>query len=142
LLRLIDTGAYGIHHMPGEGSCSWYEFAMEIFRQAEVVTRVMASTSDMMELAAKRPENSVLVSRRSAPIMLPPWQRGLSDYLARRDQGERELPRRRSSASRRQPVLDHWPERVRQDVDRATDEHAIADGPDEPATEGEGQDAA
>jgi dTDP-4-dehydrorhamnose reductase len=142
LLRLIDTGAYGIHHMPGEGSCSWYEFAMEIFRQAEVVTRVMASTSDMMERPAKRPENSVLVSRRSAPIMLPPWQRGLSDYLARRDQGERELPRRRSSASRRQPVLDHWPERVRQDVDRATDEHAIADGPDEPPAEGEGQDAA
>jgi dTDP-4-dehydrorhamnose reductase len=142
LLRLIDTGAYGIHHMPGEGSCSWYEFAMEIFRQAEVVTRVMASTTDMMERPAKRPENSVLVSRRSAPIMLPPWQRGLSDYLARGDQGERELPRRRSSASRRQPVLDHWPERVRQDVDRATDEHAIADGPDEPPAEGEGQDAA
>ena len=70
LLRLVDSAAYGIHHMAGEGSCSWYEFAMEIFRQAEVVTRVMASTTDMMERPAKRPANAVLVSRRSAPIDL------------------------------------------------------------------------
>jgi dTDP-4-dehydrorhamnose reductase len=106
LLRLIDSASYGIHHMAGEGSCSWYEFAMEIFRQAEVVTRVMATTSDMMERPAKRPPNSVLASRRSAPIKLPPWQRGLSDYLARRDQGDEEPRKRRSSGTRRQPVLD------------------------------------
>jgi dTDP-4-dehydrorhamnose reductase len=106
LLRLIDSASYGIHHMAGEGSCSWYEFAMEIFRQAEVVTRVMATTSDMMELPAARPANSILISRRSAPIKLPPWQRGLSDYLARREQGEGGPRKRRSSGTRRQPVLD------------------------------------
>jgi dTDP-4-dehydrorhamnose reductase len=105
LLRLIESASYGIHHMAGEGSCSWYEFAMEIFRQAEVVTRVMATTSDMMERPAKRPANSVLISRRSAPIKLPPWQRGLSDYLARRRQDD-EPRKRRSSVTRRQPVLD------------------------------------
>ena len=115
LLRLVDSAAYGVHHMAGEGSCSWYEFAMEIFRQAEVVTRVMASTTDMMERPAKRPANSVLVSRRSAPINLPPWQRGLSDYLARRQQADEEEPRRqRSSASKRQPVLD-WTRREREE---------------------------
>jgi dTDP-4-dehydrorhamnose reductase len=143
LLRLIDSAAYGIHHMTGEGSCSWYEFAMEIFRQSEVVTRVMASTSDMMERPAKRPENSVLVSRRSAPIKLPPWQRGLSDYLARREQGDRETPRRRSSASKRQPVLDHWPERVREEVDAVEQaEGTVEDPAGERPGEGEGQDAA
>jgi dTDP-4-dehydrorhamnose reductase len=143
LLRLIDSAAYGIHHMTGQGSCSWYEFAMEIFRQAEVVTRVMASTSDMMERPAKRPANSVLISRRSAPIKLPPWQRGLSDYLARREQGEREVPKRRTSASRRQPVLERWPERVRQEVD-ATGEADETPGevPEERPSESEGQDAA
>jgi dTDP-4-dehydrorhamnose reductase len=142
LLRLIDSASYGIHHMAGAGSCSWYEFAMEIFRQAEVVTRVMATTSDMMERPAKRPANSVLVSRRSAPIKLPSWQRGLSDYLARSDQGEREAPRRRSSASRRQPVLDHWPERVRDEME-TEGEAGEAMGPSEETPgEGEGQDAA
>jgi dTDP-4-dehydrorhamnose reductase len=114
LLRLIDTASYGIHHMAGGGSCSWYEFAMEIFRQAEVVTRVMASTSDMMERPAKRPANSVLQSRRSAPIVLPPWQRGLSDYLARRGEDEEQAPRKRSSASKRQPMLD-WTKREREE---------------------------
>ncbi len=123
LLRLIDSSSYGIHHMAGGGSCSWYEFALEIFRQAELVTRVMASTTDMMERPAKRPANSVLVSRRSAPIKLPPWQRGLSDYLARRGQPEEEeAPRRRSSASRRQPMLD-WTLREREE--RQTDGEEI-----------------
>jgi dTDP-4-dehydrorhamnose reductase len=141
LLRLIDSASYGIHHMIGGGSCSWYEFALEIFRQAEVVTRVMASTSDMMERPAKRPANSVLVSRRSAPIKLPPWQRGLSDYLVRRDQGERETPRRRSSATKRQPVLDHWPERVQQEVEFEGEPGEAPGEPTEPDAD-EGQDAA
>jgi dTDP-4-dehydrorhamnose reductase len=141
LLRLVDSAAYGIHHMTGEGSCSWYEFAMEIFRQAEVVTRVMASTSDMMERPAKRPADSVLVSRRSAPIKLPPWQRGLSDYLTRRDREEETAPKRRSSASKRQPVLDHWPERVREEV--AFEGNADGEFGDSPDRDDDhGQDAA
>jgi len=149
LLRLMESASYGIHHMTGEGSCSWYEFAMEIFRQAEVVTRVMASNSDMMERPAKRPANSVLVSRRSAPIRLPPWQRGLSEYLARRDQEDEAAPRKRSSASKRQPVLDHWPERVREEIEFENgegDEPEDAEAPEapeeDPAGDGEGQDAA
>jgi dTDP-4-dehydrorhamnose reductase len=146
LLRLVDSAAYGIHHMAAQGSCSWYEFAMEIFRQAEVVTRVMASTSDMMERPAKRPANSVLISRRSVPINLPPWQRGLSDYLARRGQAEgEEAPRRqRSSASRRQPVLD-WTRREHDeraaDGEEITGEKEIPAGTEGPRTD-EGQDAA
>jgi dTDP-4-dehydrorhamnose reductase len=141
LLRLVDSAAYGIHHMTGEGSCSWYEFAMEIFRQAEVVTRVMASTSDMMERPAKRPADSVLVSRRSAPIKLPPWQRGLSDYLTRRDREEESAPKRRSSASKRQPVLDHWPERVREEVEfEGNADGEFGDPPDR--DDDHGQDAA
>jgi dTDP-4-dehydrorhamnose reductase len=142
LLRLIDSASYGIHHMSAGGSCSWYEFALEIFRQAEVVTRVMASTTDMMERPANRPADSVLISRRSAPIKLPPWQRGLSDYLARRGQPElAEQPRRRSSASRRQPMLD-WTRRERAER-QAEGEEIGPDGRSEPVENaGEGQDAA
>jgi dTDP-4-dehydrorhamnose reductase len=137
LLRLIDSAAYGIHHMAGGGSCSWYEFAMEIFRQAEVVTRVMASTTDMMERPAKRPANSVLVSRRSAPLKLPPWQRGLSDYLARREGADQESPKRqRSSSSKRQPMLD-WTRREREE--READGEEITGENEVPA---DGQDAA
>src|SRR4029453_9586865 len=83
LVRLVDGSSYGVHHMAGRGSCSWYEFAQEIFRQAGVDAKVMSATSDMLARPAKRPANSVLESGREAPIRLPEWQRGLADYLER-----------------------------------------------------------
>jgi dTDP-4-dehydrorhamnose reductase len=85
LVRLIDGTAYGVHHMAGSGSCSWYEFAREIFSQAGVDAKVMAATSEMLGRPAPRPPNSVLVSGREAPIRLPEWERGLADYLKRRE---------------------------------------------------------
>jgi dTDP-4-dehydrorhamnose reductase len=84
LVRVIDGPAYGIHHMAGSGSCSWFAFAEEIFRQASVSCRVFGATSDMLGRKAERPKYSALVSGRDTPIVLPPWERGLSDYLARR----------------------------------------------------------
>ena len=134
LLRLIDGASYGVHHMTNTGSCSWYEFAMEIFRQAEVVTRVMGSTSDMMERPAKRPANSVLATGRSAPITLPDWKRGLTDYLARRSQPEPEEPRRQRAAGstvRRQPVLELHPRE---------DEEGEETDPEAPEQDGDGSD--
>lgn len=134
LLRLLDGASYGVHHMTNTGSCSWYEFAMEVFRQAEVVTRVMGSTSDMMERPANRPANSVLATGRSAPITLPDWKRGLSDYLARRSKPEPEEPRRQRAAGstvRRQPVLELHPRE---------DEDGEDTDPEAPEQDGEGSD--
>ena len=110
LVRLIDSSAFGIHHMSARGSCSRYEWAMEIFRQSGVVTRVMASTRDMMGDRAERPAQSVLISGRENPITLPDWQRGVADYLARREQpGEQRKPRKPGPSTRRQPVLELRP---------------------------------
>jgi dTDP-4-dehydrorhamnose reductase len=138
LVRLVDSNKFGIHHMAGGGSCSWYEFAMEIFRQSEVVTRVMATTTDMMERPAKRPANSVLRSGREVPIELPDWQRGLSDYLARREAPEPEEPKRPRAAGstvRRQPVLDLHPKRDEDEEEGEGDaeelERADEDAPEE-----------
>jgi dTDP-4-dehydrorhamnose reductase len=86
LVRLLDGDDYGIHHMAGGGRCSWYEFAVEIFRQAEVECRVLSATSDMLDRPAPRPAFSVLVSEREHPILLPDWSEGLSAYLAERAQ--------------------------------------------------------
>lgn len=84
LVRLVDSAAYGIHHMAGSGSCSWYEFALEIFRRSELDANVLSSTTEMLGRPAERPANSALVSGREIPIKLPGWERGLSDYLERR----------------------------------------------------------
>jgi dTDP-4-dehydrorhamnose reductase len=84
LVRLCSTEAYGIHHIAGAGECSWFEFAGEIFRQADVECRVLSSTTDEFPRPAPRPPYSVLETERSEALRLPDWQRGLSAYLAER----------------------------------------------------------
>lgn len=84
LLRLIEKAAYGVHHMTAQGSCSWFEFAREIFDQAGVECRVLSSTTEMLGRPAPRPAYSVLRSARNKEIKLPTWRDGLAGYLAQR----------------------------------------------------------
>jgi dTDP-4-dehydrorhamnose reductase len=84
LVRLIDTSAYGIHHIAGAGECSWYEFAQEIFRQAQLDVRVMSMTTAELSRPAPRPPYSVLVTERAEAIYLPDWAEGLASYLDER----------------------------------------------------------
>lgn len=88
LLELAARGpaAAGIHHVAGTGSCSWNEFAQEIFNQAHVECRVEATDSEAMRRAAPRPAYSVLSSERPGAVTLPPWQEGLRDYLSARNE--------------------------------------------------------
>lgn len=84
LVQLLDSTAFGAHHIAGWGECSWYEFAKEIFNQAGVECRVLAGTTEMLARKAPRPAYSSLISEREHPIRLPRWQDGLRDFLALR----------------------------------------------------------
>jgi dTDP-4-dehydrorhamnose reductase len=84
IVRLIEGIEFGIHHMAAAGSCSWYEFAREIFEQAEVECRVLSATTEMLGRPAPRPPYSALVSQRRHAIELPAWRDGLAGYLAQR----------------------------------------------------------
>jgi dTDP-4-dehydrorhamnose reductase len=84
IVRLIEGVEFGIHHMAAAGSCSWYEFAREIFEQANVECKVMSATTEMLGRPAPRPPYSALVSQREHAIELPPWQDGLAAYLSQR----------------------------------------------------------
>lgn len=88
VVRLIDSVSFGVHHMAGSGSCSWYRFAEEIFEQADVDANLVPTDSAGFARPAKRPANSVLVSEWETPIVLPEWQRGLGEYLRRRQAPE------------------------------------------------------
>jgi len=81
LVRLLDSDAYGVHHMAGGGHCSWYEFAKEIFRQSEMEVVTLSATTEMFGRKAPRPAHSALVSENQHAIVLPPWQDGLKSYL-------------------------------------------------------------
>jgi dTDP-4-dehydrorhamnose reductase len=84
IVRLIEGVEYGIHHMAAAGACSWYEFAREIFEQANVECKVMSATTEMLGRPAPRPAYSALTSQREHAIELPAWQDGLSAYLSQR----------------------------------------------------------
>ena len=84
IVRLIEGIEFGIHHMGAAGHCSWYEFAREIFEQANVECKVMSGTTEMLGRPAPRPAFSALESQREHAIRLPSWQDGLAGYLAQR----------------------------------------------------------
>jgi dTDP-4-dehydrorhamnose reductase len=81
---LVEGDDFGIHHLAGAGSCSWFEFAQEIFDQAGTEARVMAATTEMLARKAARPARAVLASERPDPIVLPHWKQGLAEYMAER----------------------------------------------------------
>lgn len=91
IVRLIEGVEFGIHHMAAAGACSWYEFAREIFEQADVDCTVMSATTEMLGRPAPRPAYSALASQRQHAIELPSWQDGLAAYLAQR-RTETEAP--------------------------------------------------
>ena len=81
IVRLLDTDAYGLHHMSAQGECSWYDFAMAIFEEAGVDCRVLSTTTAEFARPAPRPAYSVLGTQWQDAIHLPEWQVGLRGYL-------------------------------------------------------------
>jgi dTDP-4-dehydrorhamnose reductase len=81
IVRLLDTDAYGLHHMTAAGQCSWYDFAVAIFEDAEVDCRVLSTTSAGFSRPAPRPAYSVLDTQWQDAIHLPDWRVGLRGYL-------------------------------------------------------------
>jgi dTDP-4-dehydrorhamnose reductase len=79
LAGLATTEDYGVHHMAASGSCSWFEFAREIFARAGSDTRVEPCTTADFPRPALRPAYSVLASERGH--RLPDWREGLDAYL-------------------------------------------------------------
>jgi dTDP-4-dehydrorhamnose reductase len=88
LVVLSRSTNYGLYHGTAEGSCSWYEFAREIFR---VTGRtVCLEKADPGEFPAKvqRPKYSVLENRALKTAQLnifTDWRQGLADYLCARE---------------------------------------------------------
>lgn len=85
LVDMIETEQYGRYHATNEGLCSWYEFAVEIFRQAGMnQVQVTPLTSDQFPAKAKRPMNSRMSKEKldeKGFQRMPSWQDALSRYL-------------------------------------------------------------
>jgi len=85
--QIIETDFKGIIHVTNSGACSWYEFAVEILRQAGLKTPVVPITSAQFPQKAIRPRYSVLghgVLHQLGMDDLRPWQEALADYLIKK----------------------------------------------------------
>lgn len=86
LVDMIITEKYGYYHATNEGGyISWYDFAVEIFRQAgkDVIVHPV-STAEYGVSKAKRPFNSRLDKSKLTENgfnLLPDWKDALSRYL-------------------------------------------------------------
>lgn len=79
--EILDGGLYGLYHLTNAGSCSWYEFACEIFALADVEIEVSPVPGSEYPLPAARPANGLL----SDPASPKPrhWRDALAEYLQR-----------------------------------------------------------
>ena len=84
LAELAEGDEFGIHHVAASGTCSWFDYAQEIFDQTGSECRVMATTTRMLGRPAPRPAYSALASERPTARVLPDWREGLREYLAER----------------------------------------------------------
>ncbi len=87
IVRLSRSDAYGLYHATAEGSCSWYEFAREIFEATNTAVRLNVAGQNEFPAKVPRPKYSVLENRalKSRGLnVFKPWQDGLHAYLAQR----------------------------------------------------------
>jgi len=82
---LISTKYYGIYHITNSGKCSWYEFAKEILKNAEIknVKVIPVSTKELNRLAS-RPKYSVLANFNLEKIgiyKMRNWELALKDFF-------------------------------------------------------------
>lgn len=88
LCDMIETEKYGIYHATNEGYISWYDFAVEIFKQKGIIMKANPVTTEeylkLIPQQAKRPLNSRMSKEsldKAGFKRLPNWKDALSRYL-------------------------------------------------------------
>ncbi|MGJ7910697.1 dTDP-4-dehydrorhamnose reductase [Neobacillus sp. LXY-1] len=84
MVELVETDRYGVYHATNNGVCSWYEFAVEIFKQAGVEVKVNPLTTEQFPRPAARPKYSVLSKKMLEEQGFTPlqdWKAALDAYL-------------------------------------------------------------
>lgn len=84
--RIVETPRYGIYHANNSGACSWYEFAVELYRLAGLDPGIIQPiASSEYPTPTRRPTYSVL--RRYALELMGrddarPWQEAAREFIA------------------------------------------------------------
>jgi len=84
-VKMIESNAkYGLYHVTAEGSCSWYEFAREIFEITKPNIKFNKAAPGEFAVKVNRPEYSVLENKfleDQGINVMRHWKEGLRTYL-------------------------------------------------------------
>ena len=84
ILKIAVTEEYGIYHCTGNGECSWYDFACEIVKNAEIKCEVKPVISEQFHSKAKRPTFSSLdnmMIRCTVGDEMREWREALKQFI-------------------------------------------------------------
>lgn len=84
LVDMIETDKYGVYHATNEGYCTWYEFAKEIFKIANIDIEVNPITTLEYHTKGERPMNSKMNKDKlygKSFYKLRNWKEALLDYI-------------------------------------------------------------
>jgi dTDP-4-dehydrorhamnose reductase len=84
IVLLSRSDKFGLFHATAEGSCSWFDFAGEIFELSNLAVRVERANAGEFPMKVARPSYSVLenAALKAAGLnVFRPWQEGLREYL-------------------------------------------------------------
>ena len=70
---------FGIYHIKNNGSCSWYEFALYILKEAGITYKIQPIKSSESSSNIVRPRSSIL--RSNYNFDLPSWENAVKRYL-------------------------------------------------------------
>ncbi|HVN97891.1 MAG TPA: dTDP-4-dehydrorhamnose reductase [Syntrophorhabdaceae bacterium] len=85
LIALIEQGKTGVYHLANSGSCTWFDFAVEIFSLLKMDVAITPISSAELARKAKRPQYSVFDMwkfQKDTGLKMRPWQEALREYLA------------------------------------------------------------
>jgi len=81
---LMEQNKPGIYHGANAGSCTWFDFAQEIFSTLHIDVAMRPITSQQLNRKAKRPRYSVFDCSKLARVTgyhMRSWQDALHEYL-------------------------------------------------------------
>lgn len=84
IVFLMETDSFGKYHATCEGSTSWYDFAINIFKLAGINVDVEPITTAYYPTPAKRPAYSVLDNKRLREqhgYYMKDWKEALEEYM-------------------------------------------------------------
>ncbi|HWP92441.1 MAG TPA: dTDP-4-dehydrorhamnose reductase [Thermodesulfobacteriota bacterium] len=84
IIQIMTTELYGTYHCTSQGECTWYDFAVEIFRCANLEVKIRPVSTEDYPRPARRPKNSVLdnyMLRLQGLDTMPDWRDALSLFM-------------------------------------------------------------